>query len=91
MDFRRLVADGSYSVDELTDTRKEYVKGMEYVRDEVLDNFMCDTAADPDDSELEKIVAEIKYKALEEFKELLDCTIAEAIVMFVNEDSLPFN
>lgn len=78
MDFVKLVHEGPYSYDELSEKGKAYIDGMRAAQ-RSLGNFKF--SLDPvNDSMLAKAVCELQEKTVDEAMDWLEASICEAIV-----------
>lgn len=87
MNFKKLIEEGIYSKDMLGERDKTFIKGMEYVRDNVLTKDFIGEG-DIDDSfskTFAKITKEISDNVISTLREYIDIEICEAIVSFCDE------
>ena len=87
MNFVRLVHDGKYNPEELSEKSKTFLEGMRYIQKEI---EFCKADCDPDEDDgiLGKVVAEIKVKTIDWLVERMEAFICEYIVATLDEEAL---
>ena len=84
MDYRRLVAEGTYKKSDLSEKSQAYITGMEKALDSA-DCFLAGMDFEVENSPvMGKIIEEVYTNCITRFKEYLESDICEAIV--VNAD-----
>lgn len=85
MDFVRLVENGAYKKDDLNELNREFIKGMEFVMNNVLNDSLFDEGDFESFSPtLEKIQNEIADEVMTTIKEYVYVTICETIVELID-------
>lgn len=87
MDFKYLVESGKYKKDDLTETQKEYIFGLEQAIEEVDCCVANVFDSDEDDPLYERALDSIRIEAAEEIKKWIQCRIYEEIVAFGDENA----
>ena len=87
MNFVRLVHEGKYKPEELSEKSKTFLEGMRYIQKEIED---CKADCDPDEDDgiLGKVVAEIKVKTIDWLVERMESVICEFIVCTLDDEAL---
>lgn len=88
MDFTRLVTNGDYSINDLPESRKAYIHGMDRAIEEVdyfFENAIEGDEMDMDSPTLDKIKKEITKSVLVDFKQWITSVRNELIVTFADE------
>lgn len=86
MDFRRLIKNGTYRKEDLTEEQQAFISGMEYA----VETLGCcvDNITHVDDKITDKILNEIIREAAEDIKEWIYGEICARIVVMNDENSV---
>lgn len=86
MNFLHLANNcAEYGKDKLTAEDAKYISGMEYVRDEVLDDYLMNNhPEDADETILERVKREIAEEVVSNLKDYISVSIAEAQVSLID-------
>jgi len=87
MNYVRLVHEGKYKPEELSEKSKTFLEGMRFIQKEV-ENCKADCDPDENDGILGKVVAEIRVKTIEWLVERMEAFICEYIVATLDEEAL---
>lgn len=87
MNFVKLVHDGKYNPEELSEKSKTFLEGMRYIQKEIED---CKADCDPDEDDgiLGKVVAEIKVKTIDWLVACMESVICKYIVCTLDDEAL---
>lgn len=80
MDFVRLVENGTYKKEDLSEKNLAFINGMEHVKDELLNNMFGDECFDSFSPTFSKIQREMTEEVVRIIKEWLHMCICETIV-----------
>jgi len=89
MDMVKLVEDGTYKKEDLSEKNKAFIEGMEYIRDKVLvkEFFSQDDVSCEFSETFSKISKEIVDNAIDCMRDFAKIEICEAIVSLADEEA----
>lgn len=88
MDCVRLVENGTYKKEALSENSLAFINGMEHVKDELLDNMFGDECFDSFSPTLSKIQREMTEETVRIIKEWLHMCICETIVELADMEAV---